>query len=73
MLSHRFALSQDLSRTPYLSELAKFVELPEEEVKEISCYRQAINEVPPAAEVNFVSIRYYRNALIHQTLCEFFP
>ena len=30
-------LSQDLSRTPSLSELAKFVELPEEEVKELMC------------------------------------
>lgn len=40
----------------------------EEEVKEISCYCNAINEVPPAAEVSSGSIRYYRNGLIHQAI-----
>jgi len=30
-------LSQELSRTPTVTELAKFVELPEEEVKELMC------------------------------------
>ena len=50
-------LSQEMSRTPTVSELAKYVELPEEDVKDLMC--KAGQQLVLKQKLEMVKILFY--------------